>query len=223
MDSIVRANQWEDQNLLRKWARYSHFYNPEREFASLRLTSKDRIISLETKIKSRGPGPAPKKYIGEALHHVQDMSTPTHVIPVNHLWTDGFESLPTRTETQFDFGSCNDLIGQAARMSIVEIHQETAEVTLRRVMNESLRALAIGKPKTRSFKLPLLAFWNFGGEGQWGSYGIIGNAFGQELVHTDAGSIFIRNEEYLAFKQRQLQLALRASQLVLTKLYILGI
>ncbi|NDD92896.1 hypothetical protein EBZ37_12505 [bacterium] len=126
VESMVRANQWEDQNLLRKWVRYSHFYNPEREFSSLRLTSRDRILDLETKIKARGPGPVSKKLIGETLHHIQDMSAPPHVIPVNHLWTDGFESLQVTVEKRFDFTSCSELIDQATQISLPEIHVQLA-------------------------------------------------------------------------------------------------
>ena len=70
VQALISANRGEDLNLLRKWTRYSHFYNPERPFDSLRLNSRERIQDLEKQLRGCLGAGSCDKLLGKALHHV---------------------------------------------------------------------------------------------------------------------------------------------------------
>ena len=83
---ILNSNRQEDLNLIEKWGRSSHYYNPHFQLPLRRNTSDTRIAELE----SRNP-----PSIGAILHHMQDITIPQHVVGVVHGWTDHFELLRT--------------------------------------------------------------------------------------------------------------------------------
>jgi hypothetical protein len=219
---MVEANQWEDLNILRKWTEYSHFYHPEHGFRSLRGTSRDRILDLEGQLRATHDGGAKEVLVGKALHHLQDMAAPPHVVPVNHFWTDGFEKLVVQVEAKFSFASCEALLEQASRTSVSELHQTVAEETLKSVRTGSLRGVRVGA-SLRRVALPLIVFWSPGGRGDWGEYGLVGNAFGDERLQSSMGDFQVAPSEYRNLKQERLQAALRASQLFLTRSVVLGL
>jgi hypothetical protein len=222
VQSMVEANQWEDMNILRKWTEYSHFYHPEHDFRSLRATSRDRILDLESQLRAPHEDDAKDTLVGKALHHLQDMAAPPHVVPVNHFWTDGFEKLSVEVEPTFAFTSCKDLLEQASKTSLSELHQAVAEETWRTVRTGSLQGVRTGS-SPRSMALPLILFWSPGGGGDWGEYGLVGNAFGDERLQSSMGQFKVPPSEYRRMKQERLQSALRASQLFLARSIILGI
>lgn len=83
---ILNSNRQEDLNLIEKWGRSSHYYNPHFQLPLRRNTSDTRIAELEAKDPPN---------IGGILHHIQDITIPQHVIGVVHGWTDHFELLRT--------------------------------------------------------------------------------------------------------------------------------
>ncbi len=217
---MVEANHWEDLNLLRKWTSFSHFYHPEHDFRSLRATSRDRALDLEEQL--RNPHESDREaLIGKALHHLQDMAAPPHVIPVNHFWTDGFEKLTLTVAPSFGFASCQDLLDQASKVSLSELHQSIAEETWKSVRTGSLRGVRVSGSVRKHLALPLLMFWNPNGPGEWGEYGIVGNAFGAEQLNSSMGKFEVPAAEYRRLKQERLQSALRASQLFLARSAVL--
>ncbi|MEN9723602.1 MAG: hypothetical protein RJB38_1588 [Pseudomonadota bacterium] len=225
VDLIIQSNQREDVNLVRKWTRYSHFYNPERPFRSRRLNSHDRIVDLEqqlTTCTSTEDVESCRVLLGKALHHVQDMASPPHVFPVNHLWTDGFEKLKVRISDSSAFSSCDSLLSDALRSSVAEIHQAVAENTWSVTNRGYLKAIRQESSGSKPVRISMLSFWYPGASGHWGQYGTFGNSFGIEHLDTPLGKLWISRLEYTEFKQSRLQAALRASQLVLARIWLLG-
>lgn len=225
IESLIDANLWEDQNVLRKWTEYSHFYHPEHDFRSLRATSRDRMLNLESQLKRRPPASRSLDLLGKALHHLQDMTVPPHVVPVNHIWTDGFEALPTgpsplsRTRAGAD---CTELLNTSSLTPLSELHQSLAEQTWRLVRDGSIPALRVSHGTERRTRLPLQAFWSTNGASEWGSYGIFGNAFGSERLSAPMGTYRIRRSDYVAVKAARMQSAARASALAIARVLLLG-
>ena len=91
---IAQGSVTEDLDLFTKWGRYSHYYRPVGPIdAGHRETSEVRLAALWAEIDaalSAGEA-APCDTIGRALHHIQDMASPLHVVPVSHGLTDQFE------------------------------------------------------------------------------------------------------------------------------------
>jgi len=71
--------------------------------------------------------------------------------------------------------------------------------------------------------LPLILFWSPGGNGEWGEYGLVGNAFGDERLRSSFGEFEVSASEYRRLKQERLQSALRTSQIFLARSVVLGI
>jgi hypothetical protein len=223
VETMVEANQWEDLNLLRKWTAYSHFYHPEHDFGSLRATSRDRALDLEAQLRAPQFDSARDTLIGKALHHLQDMAAPPHVVPVNHFWTDGFEKLEVRVEPSFEFSSCQDLLDQASKVSLSELHQKVAEETWKSVRTGAIRGVRVSGSTRKPLPLPLILFWSPNGPSEWGEYGIVGNTFGSEQLHSTMGTFEVPASEYRRLKQERLRSALRASQLLIARSAVLEI
>lgn len=98
--ALPRAAVREDLDLLTKWGRFSHYYNPQGPLlVGWREASDARVQVLWTAVvealAATGPGhPSPRacRLAGRLLHQVQDMGSPPHVVPVAHGLGDGFES-----------------------------------------------------------------------------------------------------------------------------------
>lgn len=91
---IAQGSVTEDLDLIAKWGRYSHYYRPVGPVdAGHRVTSEVRLAALWAEIEAAlaAGEAAPCDTIGRALHHIQDMASPPHVLPVTHSLTDRFE------------------------------------------------------------------------------------------------------------------------------------
>ena len=93
--AIVRGSGIEDAP---SWQRlyHWHFYrsNPQiPDWPLLRLTSEYRVRALQQHLSRTQPHVERGEWIGRLLHHLQDMSTPAHVVPIYHdpLFADGYE------------------------------------------------------------------------------------------------------------------------------------
>ena len=96
LDALVAADLAEDLDLITKWGRYSHYYDPTQPVEGLRrASSAERVAMLELRLDdaiARGDADLAWRLAGHLLHHVQDMASPPHVLPVVHGLSDGFES-----------------------------------------------------------------------------------------------------------------------------------
>lgn len=93
---LAFANVAEDLNLVVKWAWFNHYFSPAGPVRTTwRVTSDVRVAGLEDELVDAllaGDEDATWSLAGHLLHHVQDMASPPHVVPVEHGLGDGFES-----------------------------------------------------------------------------------------------------------------------------------
>lgn len=96
--TLARANRSEDLDLREKWGHSSHYYDPTGAYAGgRRQTSAGRVRDLNAALDSaidRGQADEAWDIAGHLLHHIQDMASPLHVVPIPHGLLDGFERQP---------------------------------------------------------------------------------------------------------------------------------
>jgi hypothetical protein len=197
-ENLIFSNMEEDLNLLQKWVRYSHFYNPYKDLSTWRGTSLDRVrdssaflanwrlqaasgasvLSVEEAVRE----------VGHVIHHIQDSAVPPHVVPVKHWLRDGFERYHAdSTERAF---TCADLMGP---VNPSEELRTSALETLASLKG-TFQVLYDGQPRTIDWSY----YWRDTGE-LWGSYGLFGNGFGSPHLMVDGGDYEISPEAYKSF------------------------
>jgi hypothetical protein len=222
--AIRKGNKHEDTNLIRKWTKYSHFYNPNRP---LRIGRADSLLSVSESQQSirghahdhdhdhdleqggeEGDGTQDAfLLLGRIVHHLQDATVPSHVVPVNHFADDGFEKFKLKNYYNAPFS-----IGQCASLRAIEpaaLLKETAQATLAR-----LDQLVGYKTYKRVKRAPWSElFWEASKSNGFGQYGSLGNSFGlAQFELPDGRTVVIDPTQYHAFKSAQVDLAVRATQ-----------
>lgn len=171
---IALANVEEDLNLVVKWGLFNHYFNPKGAVRTTwRQTSDVRVEGLWADIEralAEGDEAEVWERAGHLLHHIQDMASPPHVIPVEHNMTDGFERYDIAPLLAVARG--RDL----PPMGGVEAHRELALRTWSAV--EQGRFEACGQ------SMPWSDYWS-GVPGEFGSYGAAGNRFGEAVPCDD--------------------------------------
>lgn len=190
--------RWEDKNLLTKWSQFNHFYNPAAPVHTLwRKTSNVRVAVLwDEVVAAARKNDLPRAFdrVGHLVHHIQDMGSPPHVVPVNHGLTDGFERLPIDEFLATAQGvPLPDLNGSAA-------HQALAIDTLRTVNSAGPRL-------PNGAIIPWSAYWR-GEAGKFGSYGAVGNSFGAPAVKWASTQVAVPTSEYRAFLRGRVEATL---------------
>lgn len=184
VETLVHQNLDEDLNLIRKWGKYSHYFHPEKSLQDLhRLDASLRIVDLL--------GDHTAEELGHAIHHLQDMASPPHVVPVRHGLFDGFEKFKFRPEERLPLAAvdCAALAAWRAtfRGDLLTLLDDTATETL-----------------ARSRTAWASQFWIESAGPQFGKYGVLGNAFGDTSRY--------QREVYVAFKQMQLRQGIAATK-----------
>ena len=195
--SLVQGNLSEDYNLLAKWLRSSHYYNPERRVSKLlRNDALSRVRYLEKQ-------PSSLRKLGKIIHFVQDVTSPPHVIPVAHNLSDGFEKFQVREK---------DLI-RSKYTCPTEIRspgvvlKHTALQTLTR-LNEEAKA----QRDDQSYRFSWAMFWTKRTGSNFGSYGFWGNAFGiTEPIFVLGHAYKFDKEVFYNFKLQRLNDAVQAT------------
>ena len=187
-ERFARGAAGEDWNLPRKWGRWHHYHSPS--FAPVRSLwrgpSAGRVVRLQDRIQeavAHGDGDHAWLLAGNLAHHVQDMASPPHVVPVAHGLGDGFERFVTSALVSGVEGA------DVPTLDPIATHQRLAV--------ETTAALAIPlvcDAETMAWS----AFWE-PRPGRFGVYGSAGNAFGA-VPGCEAGM--------LAFAQARLDAAL---------------
>lgn len=216
-DEVILSNLEQDLNLFKKWTRASHYFNP---YKALNMRRDDASVSIsESESTLAMDGLTPSKQaaaLGSAIHYLQDMAVPAHVIPITHTsFSDGFEDLDVSVST-FESDHCHSLFKKALASSLFEILQTTSIQTLHAVSHEvaiTLDGQAIPVKWNE-------AFWKEGSGNDFGDYGTFGNQFGtsQFIFYTSSGmthSVQVLNEKYTQFKAQQLRAAVTATQMAL--------
>lgn len=244
-NEVVSGNRGEDTNLFRKWTRYSHYYNPYRSLDMWRedssATVKESTEQLEKSLRGRHRDHWASQgafgLMGRIVHHLQDVTVPSHVTPVNHWATDGFEG----------FTVSELLIHQSAE-DCREILQDLAENPF-----QLLRETAIGTIEGMKDQFTYMQggiersgqwigdFWQFSSQftawirslleyslnklsiGEtgnspnsaplpFGDYGNFGNRFGESKFISGTETVIVEPNEYQEYKTRQMRRAVRSTQ-----------
>jgi len=175
--AVVHGAAAEDLNLHVKWTGWHHFYFPEGSLDTvLRQASDSRVRELwEEALEAARHGDLERAFdrAGHLAHHVQDMASPPHVVPVNHGLGDRFERYGVRAS-----------LARAAGRQVAPLPGEEAQQALAR---ETLAAVRSGSLPMPQGPIPWSAFWtepathDSASFGQYG--GEAGNAFGEREVH----------------------------------------
>lgn len=165
---LVASNLGEDLNLVVKWGAFNHYFNPMGSVRTTwRSTSDARVSGLQEELRhALAAGDEGEVWLlaGAILHHVQDMASPPHVVPVEHGIGDGFEGY-----------SLDGLVLSARGTSVPEMSGTRAQVELAKrtwtvVQTEGYDACGATHQWSE--------FWQ-AEPGVFGQYGGRGNRFGE--------------------------------------------
>jgi hypothetical protein len=200
----------EDIDLIRKDLLYSHFFNPYKQLEMRRYDSSVRVARLQEAIardEAEGDhdGLGLFIHLGHIAHHLQDMSVPPHVVPVMHWINDGFEKYDLKGDISSGL-SCADLLTEPTQ-SPMELLQATAKATLRSLSELNVPVIAGSRPMSVSGD----AFWKESTDNQFGTYGFLGNHFGEALFVEHGTEYAVATDFYARYKQQQMKLGTQAT------------
>lgn len=169
--AFARGAADEDLNLARKWGRWHHYHSPS--YAPVRSLgrhpSADRVAWLDDRIRvaaAVGNRRGVWLHAGQLAHHVQDMASPPHVVPVAHGLFDRFESY-------VDIAMVATVTGDGVATLPAALGPAAAQ---QRLAEDTTAALAI--PLVCDLEtMDWSAFWA-PRPGVFGAYGTAGNRFG---------------------------------------------
>ncbi len=222
----------EDLNIVRKDFFYSHYFNPEKFLKDLiRASSAERVRDLSAEIFKHDPLlPGHRSDavadLGHIIHHIQDMASPPHVVPVAHDLTDGFEDHVKVTASIDSDLSCLQISQFTTTENFQKIHTETAQTTLNRVKTTRFDAIAestTGTLLTVSLSAEA-AFWQTSKSNSFGHYGFLGNHFGDSVIASEGLKEDVKyrfeQELFQNFKTKQLKLGVQATLKALAIFYL---
>ncbi|MDY7231702.1 hypothetical protein [Hyalangium rubrum] len=191
--AVVHGATAEDLNLHVKWTGWHHFYSPEGSLdTAVRRASDSRVRELWGEaLEAARHGDMARAFdrAGHLAHHVQDMASPPHVVPVNHGLGDRFER----------YGVSASL----ARVSRREVAPLSGDEAQRALARETLAAVRGEFLTVSGGAIPWSAFWSepeTPGPGVFGGYGAkVGNAFGRARVSWNGRMCDVDPAGYAAF------------------------
>jgi hypothetical protein len=192
-DEVVHGATAEDLNLHVKWTGWHHFYTPEGSLDTvIRQASDARVRGLWAEaLEAARHGDMARAFdrAGHLAHHLQDMASPPHVVPVNHGPGDGFEGYGIR-----------DSLARAPRREVAPLPGAEAQ---RALAIETLSAVRGEALTSKGGAIPWSAFWaapKTHAPGAFGGYGAeVGNAFGQPAVRWRGREHTVDPAGYAAF------------------------
>jgi hypothetical protein len=173
---VVAGSRDEDLNLHVKWTGWNHFFHPGQTLdMAFRKDSSARVRALwQEAEEAANHGDLTQAFgrVGHLVHHLQDMASPPHVVPVMHGLSDRFEQRSIAPRT----------LAQGPRIDLVPMSGDEAQLAL---AEETLDVVRTGALPVEDGNIPWSAFWAepaHPGPGVFGGYGAVGNAFGATRV-----------------------------------------
>ncbi|EPX62488.1 hypothetical protein D187_008676 [Cystobacter fuscus DSM 2262] len=173
---VVAGSRDEDLNLHVKWTGWNHFFHPGQTLdMAFRKDSSSRVRALWQEAEeaaSHGDLTQAFGRVGHLVHHIQDMASPPHVVPVMHGLADRFEQRSIAPET----------LAHGPRIDIPPMSGDEAQLAL---AEETLNLVRTGALPVVDGNIPWSAFWAepvHADPGVFGGYGEVGNAFGAARV-----------------------------------------
>ena len=195
---LWQGNRAEDTHLNVKWRHFSHYFRPDAALVLPRRgTSDERVVVLMAEAdaaQAAGDTAAMWQAVGGILHHVQDMASPPHVVPVAHDLRDGFESWPVDT-----------LVVDLERVTPEPLDPVAAHSAL---AWETWEMVQSGNVSGCGVRIPLTEIWRAPESEAFGTYG--GMDFGEaegcpELVASYEGVLINRLEAAVRYSRAVLQ------------------
>jgi hypothetical protein len=217
---LWQSDLLEDINIVEKDLYYSHFYNPYKKleivnFGVHRVDSSVRIKDLEADlvpIMHEGDAASLSALgdLGHAIHQLQDMASPPHVVPVMHGLEDTFESKYNFKGDISSGWSCAQILAQAPG-TLDQVLYETSVATLNNVQYAQIPLVWYKDGQAQQTLVNGDAFWQRVGDNGFGSYGFLGNHYGEPDFVQDGIRYRVPTWFYRDFKQKQLKLGVQAS------------
>lgn len=184
--AFYRGAAGEDWNIARKWLFWHHYYNPAFRVRSLwRRPSDERVAMLDVAVRAafaRRDDARGWLLAGFLVHHVQDMASPPHVVPVAHGLFDAFESKATRALLPSLTGT------DVPDLDAIPAHRVLADATL----------AALGEPiLCESGPLATATIWT----PRAGRFGRSGSRFGRDCKAGAALFLHARLDAALAYSR----------------------
>ncbi len=207
---LVDGDIMEDLNLINKEIFFAHYYHPRKNLHMRRATSAERIENLEPYLMQCRSDGRDWSYgqlvqLGHAIHHIQDMTVPAHVVPVEHGFFDGFESYTLNGDISSQW-TCADLVTMVTD-DLPLILRSTAEQTLDAVQNFQFEL--VNKDTRKTLRASGTGFWQEAAGDEFGNYGSFGNNFGVTEFVSGPFTLQVADEAYREFKRQQMKLAVR--------------
>ncbi len=160
--------------------------------------------------------PMPLEILGHAIHHIQDMTSPPHVVPVMHGLYDGFESYEVAlAEVPLQKIDCS-FIEKGKSKTLSKLHHETAQETLARVRPGGDAGISVIENGLH-MKVWWNAFWQEKSSGEFGEYGFLGNNFGKGFFEHKESAFNIDAKVFRDFKIKQMRQAVEATKLAIAR------
>lgn len=174
-----------------------------------------RIVALEHELAQNSSKGKIFKAAGKVLHHIQDMSTPSHVVPVYHdpFYKDPFEKFFTEeldcmlamvSVSKEEFNSIDN-----KNISCTYAYKEAAKATLDYLDNKTFKISVLKNGKAVTKTVGTSCFWERPGippgdcsrKGRkmkmgFGRFGLLGKNFGEERVKRCKTTYFIESKVY---------------------------
>lgn len=222
-DDLVHANRKEDWAFWTKWTLYSHYYNPTKNLKmKWRYTSPTRVQRLESDINQKLCDANHREdlisNLGHAIHQIQDMAVPLHVVPIVHGLGESFESyrytgaLPSGISCA-NLGQNNEIQNDH---NLMDLLNETALTTLKTITESKFTVLKNGAPYTTTWE----SFWKQSNDDSFGSRGEFGNNYGRMSFNEAGNQYQISSDLYWNFKAQQLRAAVAATKKALYDILI---
>lgn len=234
IESMVTANEGEDFALWKKFFRHSHYFHPEKTPGTIIRKSAYEIIQLlDQRLRKIDPNDKSMREeffydLGSAMHFIQDLASPSHVTLVRHTFLDGFESFPVSDEVPPRFATPDDACTELRSVRFdgaKSIFERIAKTTLELVRNRTFDGYALNEtdatPEWLPVKLNLNIFWQESHQNRFGSYGKLGNAFGQTHFTLNNTRYRVSLQTYENLKKEQMRAAVDATKHLLTRYLIL--
>lgn len=191
--AVVHGATAEDLNLHVKWTGWHHFYCPEGSLdTALRQASDSRVRELWAEaLEAARHGDLERAFdrAGHLAHHLEDMASPPHVVPVNHGLGDRFERYGVSAS-----------LARAPERQVAPLPGDEAQRALARETLAAVRSQSLPTPQG---PLPWSAFWAEPAShtpGAFGDYGAeVGNAFGLSVVRWRGRAHHVEPSLYAAF------------------------
>ncbi len=125
-------------------------------FLKCKPTSEDIFSQRITELRDSAKGSSEYyNNLGRVIHHIQDMSTPSHVVPIYHaiIIKDYFESYMKKNIDKLELGT--NLIFTNETISFKKLYTRSAKATLKYIKKTTFKA----KKDNNTIDLPLNKFW----------------------------------------------------------------